>query len=133
MLLSTSFTAKFELVFVLTQENAFFSRGFILKPTERAYVLLKNGTRDFKNRAPFERWTCFLWQSLEIMNGFNTLTLKQTFWKNENFFSWSTKIENATFPFKIFLSEANVKTGRMGCTKWTYRIERIFAGNYFIY
>ena len=55
MLLSTSFTAKFELVFVLTQENAFFLRGFILKPTERAYVLLKNGTRDFKNRAPFER------------------------------------------------------------------------------
>ena len=30
----SKFTAKFELVFVLTQENAFF-RGFILKPTGR--------------------------------------------------------------------------------------------------
>ena len=35
LLLSASFTAKFDLVFFLTQGNAFF-RGFILKPTERA-------------------------------------------------------------------------------------------------
>ena len=43
LLLSASFTAKLELAFVLTLENAFF-RDFIL----RAYIgLLKNGTRDF--------------------------------------------------------------------------------------
>ena len=35
LLLSVTFTAKLELVFVLTFENAFF-RVFILKPTERA-------------------------------------------------------------------------------------------------
>ena len=35
LLLSTSFTAKFVLVFVLTPENAVF-RGFFLKPIERA-------------------------------------------------------------------------------------------------
>ena len=35
LLLSVTFAAKFELVFVLTFENAF-SRVFILKPTERA-------------------------------------------------------------------------------------------------
>ena len=35
------FTAKFELVFALTH------RAFILNATERALVLLKNGTRDF--------------------------------------------------------------------------------------
>ena len=37
-----------------------FLRGFILKPTERAYILLKNGTRDFQNSPPFERsaWFC---------------------------------------------------------------------------
>ena len=35
----------------------------------------------------------------------------------------STKIENATFPYKTALSEANVKTSRMGNTKWTYRKE----------
>ena len=43
---SARFTAKFELVFFLTQENPFF-RVFILNPTERAQVLLKSDTRDF--------------------------------------------------------------------------------------
>ena len=41
-----SFIAKFELIFVFTQENAFL-RGFILKLTERAKILLKYGARDF--------------------------------------------------------------------------------------
>ena len=36
-----------------------FLRGFILKPTERALVLLKDGTRDFQNSPPFERSACF--------------------------------------------------------------------------
>ena len=58
LLLSVTFTAKLELVFVLTFENAFL-RVFILKPTERAQFLLKNGTRDFQNSPPFERSACF--------------------------------------------------------------------------
>ena len=49
---------KFELVFVLTLENAFF-RGFILRLTERAYVFLRKGTRHLQNSPPFERSTCF--------------------------------------------------------------------------
>ena len=32
-----------------------FLRGFILKPTERALILLKIGTRDFQNIPPFGR------------------------------------------------------------------------------
>ena len=31
-----------------------------------------------------------------------------------------TKIENASFPYKIAISEATVKTNRMVSTKWTY-------------
>ena len=58
MLLSASFTAKFGLVFVLNWEMLFL-RGFILKPTERAYVPLRNGTRDFRNSPSLERSTCF--------------------------------------------------------------------------
>ena len=50
--------AKFELVFTLTLEETF-SQSFISKPTERAKVLLKNGTRDFQIVAPFERPPCF--------------------------------------------------------------------------
>ena len=58
LLLSVSFTAKFGLVFALTLEKALF-RGFILKPTERAYIPLKNGTRNFQNSPPFERSAFF--------------------------------------------------------------------------
>ena len=57
-LLSESFRAKFGLVFVLTLEKAF-SQRFHFKPIERAYVLLKNGTRYFQNSPPFERSACF--------------------------------------------------------------------------
>ena len=39
----------------------------------------------------------------------------------------TTKIENASFPFKTALSEANVKTNRMATAKWTYHKERDFV------
>ena len=58
-----------------------------------------------------------MWQSLEISNVFNTLTLKQISWKTETFFkkleyhfiNESTKIEAKTFPYKTDLLEANVE------------------------
>ena len=37
----------------------FFLRVFILKPTVREKLLLKNGTRDFQNSPPFKRSACF--------------------------------------------------------------------------
>ena len=43
----------------------------------------------------------------------------------------STKIENASFPYKTVTSEANVKTNRMVSTKWNYHKERNCASNYF--
>ena len=63
-----------------------------------------------------------MWQSVEILNVFNTLALKQIFWKMQTLFKKSeyrflvesTKIDNGTFPYKTFLSEATVKTNRMG-------------------
>ena len=45
----------------------------------------------------------------------------------------STKIEDTTFPYRTALSETNVKTNRIGSTKWTYHKERNFAINYFIF
>ena len=82
----------------------------------------------------------FLWQSLEILNVLNNLTLKQIFWKMKTFFKKleyrfsveSTKTESALFPYKTALSEANVKTNRIVSKKWTYHKERSFASNYFI-
>ena len=78
---------------------------------------------------------------MEILNVFNTLTLKKVFWKTETFFKKleyrflveTTKIENTSFPFKTALPEANVKKNRMATTKWTYHKEWSFVGNYFIF
>ena len=41
----------------------------------------------------------------------------------------STKIDNITFLYKTALSEANVRTNRMGSTKWNYHKEQSFASN----
>ena len=49
------------------------------------------------------------------------------------FFVGSTKIENASFPYKTAISEPNVKTNRMASAKWTYHKGRSFASNCFIF
>ena len=95
----------------------------------------------FKIALRLRDWHVFMWQSVKVSNVFNTLTLKQIFWKTKTFFKKleyrflveSTKIENASFPYKTAISEANVKTNRMVTTKWAYHRERSFASNYFIF
>ena len=70
-----------------------------------------------------------------------SITLKQIFWKTQTLFKKleygflveSTKIENTTFPYKIALSEDNVKTNRTASTKWNYHKKRSFASNYFVF
>ena len=82
----------------------------------------------------------FMWQSRKILNVFNTLTLTQVFWKTKTFFKKleyhflveSTKIENASFPYKTAISEANAKTNRIMTTKWAYR-KKCFDSNSFIF
>ena len=114
--------------FVLTLEIAFF-RGFIYE-----LGIFKLALR-LRDRHVFMR------KSVENLNVFNTLTLKQTFWKSKAFFRKleyrflveSTKIEKASFPFKTAISESNVKTNRMASTKWTYHKEQSFASNYSIF
>ena len=95
---------------------------------KRAEVLLKSSTKNFQNSPPFERLACFYLTTTENFEHFQYFEIN--FLKNENlfqktglpfFFGESTKIENATFPYKTTLSEANVETNRVGSTKWTYR------------
>ena len=82
-----------------------------------------------------------MWQSVKVSNVFNTLTLKQIFWKTKTIFQKleysflveSTKIENTSFPYKTAISEANVKANRMVTAKWTYHIKRSLASNYFFF
>ena len=72
-----------------------------------------------------------MWQSVKVSNVFNTLTLKQIFWKTKTFFKKleyrflveTTEIESTSFPFKTAPSETNVKTNRTATTKWAYRKE----------
>ena len=69
---------------------------------------------------------------------FQYFNFETDFLENENLFQKtgvaflieSTKIENSSFPCKIAISEANVKTNRMVTTKWTYHKEPSFASNY---
>ena len=77
------------------------------------------------------------------MNVFDTLTLKQNFWKRKtfqkkieyNFLVESTKIENASFAHKNALQKANVKTNRIVSAKWTTKngvlpVTTLFFGNF---
>ena len=78
---------------------------------------------------------------MEILNNFGILTLKQIFWKVKTFLKKlgyhflveSTKIENVSLLYKTAISEANVITDRMVCTKWTYHKEWSHASNNFIF
>ena len=63
----------------------------------------------------------FMWQSVKILNVFNSLTLKKIFWKRKTFFKRleyrflveGTKTETTSFLHKTVISETNVKTYRM--------------------
>ena len=63
-----------------------FLEGFILKPTERAQVLLKNGTRDFQNSPPIERSACFYVTITGNFEQFQYFRFETDFLENENLF-----------------------------------------------
>ena len=77
----------------------------------------------------------------ESFKRFQYFNFETDFLENENFFQKpgvpflveSTKIENASFPYKTAISEANIKTNKMVTTKWSYQKEQSFASNYFIF
>ena len=55
----TKFCGKICVGILSKHWKTLFGRGFILKPTERAQVLLKKSTRDFENNPAFARSACF--------------------------------------------------------------------------
>ena len=131
LLLSITFAVKLDLVFVLTLENAF-SESFHFKANRNSMDSSKNGTRDFQNSPPFERWACFYVTTSESLKRFQYFNFETNFLENENLFqkTWrtvflvgTTKIENTSVPFKTALSEANVKTNRIATTKSAYHKE----------
>ena len=86
-----------------------FLTGFILKQTERAYALLKNGILDFRNIPPLERLACFY---ITINGNFERcqyFNFETNFLKSENLFQKTggaflvenTRIENASFSYNF--------------------------------
>ena len=83
----------------------------------------------------------FIWQSMEVLNVFNTLNFNSNFLEKKKLFQKTgyrflvecTKIKKASFPFKTALWEANVKINKMETTKWTYHKEWSFVSNCFIF
>ena len=75
----------------------------------------------------FERFEYFNFERVFLEN--ETFSKKREY----RFLVESIKIENASFPYKTAISEANVKTKWMTGTKWTYHIERIFTSNHIIF
>ena len=116
---------NFDLVLVLTQENTFSLEVSFSRQQKDHRFFLKTVLGNFKIALRLRDRYIFMWQSLEIFNIFNTLTLKQIFRKMKTVFKKldysylveSTNIETATFPYKTAPSEANVKTNRIVSTK----------------
>ena len=77
------------------------------------------------------QWTFWTLSILQLWNRFSGK--REPFFKKLEycFLVGSTKIENASFPCKTAIPEANVKTNRMMNTKWTYYKKRSFASNCF--
>ena len=112
------------MIAVLIQEKTFSLRLYF-KTNRENIGSSKNGTRDFQNNLPF-KISIFLYDNhWKIPTFFRKLGYR--------FFFESTKFENAYFPYKIALSEANVKTNRMGSTKSSYHKEPSFTNNYIIF
>ena len=81
--ISVRFTAKFELVFVLTQENVFAQR-FHFKANRKSMGSSKKRYYVFLNSSPFERLPCFYMTLTENFERFQYLDFETNFLKNGN-------------------------------------------------
>ena len=82
LLLSVTFAAKLELVFVLTFENSF-SESFHFKINRKSIGSSKN---DFQNSPPFKRSSCFDVTVSKSFRRFQYFNFETNFLKKENLF-----------------------------------------------
>ena len=81
LLLSASFTGKLKLVFVLTQEEAFYLEVLFESQKKEHRIFLKTLLT-----ACLLLTACFYVTTIEILNVRNTKALKKIFWKTNIFF-----------------------------------------------
>ena len=124
--------------FCLNTGKLFFLEVSFLRPTERALILLKTVLGIFKIAFRLRDRHVFMWQSVEILHNFSTLTLKKIFWKTKTFFKIleyrlveSTKLNTYYFHKKLSYQKPMLRQ-----MEWLvqnrYHKERSFANNYFI-
>ena len=80
------FYGKMCIGFCLDKEKKLFRRGFILKPTERAQVPLKNRARDFENNSPYKRSAYFSMTIIGNLKRFHYSDFEISFLKNKKLF-----------------------------------------------
>ena len=86
MFLPASFTGNIWVGFCLSTETAF-SYRFHFKDNRKGIGSSKETVLEiFKMAIRLRDRHVFMWQSVEILNVFNTLILKQKFWKTKTFF-----------------------------------------------
>ena len=83
---SGKFDGKIWVGFWLNTKKRIFIRSFILKPSDRVYILLKKRTRDFRNSPPFERSACFYVTICENFKRFQYFNFETDFLENKNIF-----------------------------------------------
>ena len=120
--------------FLSHQRKMLIRKGFILKPRERAWIPLKNGTKVFSNSPPFKISAYFYVIISRDLNVLITLTLKHVSGKRKallknwsTVFSWTYYDWKRNISYKTVLPKTNVKTNRMESTKWICHKERGFV------
>ena len=78
------FYGKIWVGFLSEHWKKLFLRVFILNATERAWILLKSGIRDFQNSPPFQRSACFYVTVCGNFDRFRYFNLETYFLENEN-------------------------------------------------
>ena len=135
MLLSASFTGKLKLVFVLTQEEAFYLEVLFESQKKEHRIFLKTLLT-----ACLLLTACFYVTTIEILNVRNTKALKKIFWKTNIFFRKIEcrlqlkllRLKTQRFHTKLLCQEAILRQNRTERIKWIFLKERSFSGNYFI-
>ena len=136
MLISATFTTKFELVFVITLENAF-SQRFHFKTSRTNMGASMKQYQGF-SKQPWiweiglllcdNHWTFWMFSILWLLNKFSEK--RNLFQKTRKyFFSWKYQNWRRSISMQNSLSEANVRTDIIEKTKWTSDKERSFAKN----
>ena len=94
----------------------------------------KQSPKDFQNSPPFKRLARFYVSVSGNLNVFNTLTLNQVFCRTKTFFkkigkhflAVSTKIENATCPYKTAAPEAKIRPIKWEVQNFPLTRKRVF-------